>query len=119
MTEAPPPSTSHVPQVGDDQEDPFELVDEPPPNRDPIRPAISVSSVPSALKSWYSQSSFKQMTFAALSLLTLGLDASFMYAGIVSSEAGLGVISTLLAMNLPSPYDSKSKKKLIDASQNT
>ena len=118
MTEAPPPSNNHEP-IGD-VEDPFELVEEQrEQHRGQIRPAISVSSVPTRLRGWYSQASFKQISFATLSFLTLGLNASFMYGGIVSSEAGLGVISTLLAMNLPSPYDSKNKKKLIDASQNT
>jgi hypothetical protein len=113
---APPPSRSgHTPI---DEEDPFEVVvEEEVVAPTPMRPNVarSVSSVPDKLRGWYSQASFKQMTFAFLSIVTLGLDASFMYSGLVSSEAGLGLIGTLLAMNLPSPYDSKLlKKKTVD-----
>ena len=105
-----PTNSPHVPV---DLEDPFEMVEQPQPP--PLRPPVSVASVPGKLKDWYSQSSFKQISFATLSFLTLGINTSLMFTGIVSSEAGLGVISTLLAMNLPSPYDSKKAKKLIEA----
>jgi len=94
----PPTNSPHVPV---DLEDPFEIVEQPPQPPAPIRQTVSVASVPGKLKDWYSQSSFKQISFATLSFLTLGINTSLMFTGLVSSEAGLGVISTLLAMNLP------------------
>jgi hypothetical protein len=100
-----------VPPVTPRDPEDFELVENVPP----IRPAVSsVNTVPGKLRDWYSQSSFKTISFTWLSLIALGLDASFLFAGKINGDIALAFVSTIIGFSLPSPYDSHSKKKAND-----
>lgn len=96
----------------------FEIVNETSP-APRARSSTSSGSVPSKLKKWYSQSSFKTIAFSALSVIVLALDASFLFAGKINGDVALSFAGTVLAYSLPSPFDSKSKKKVIEQAQNT
>ena len=77
------------------------------------RPSSNTESIPVNLKGWYSNKIYKVVVFSLLCFSILGVSSTAFFTDRFSSDQFLGVCSSLLFLNTPSPLEHllKSKKK--------
>ena len=77
------------------------------------RPLSNTESVPANLRGWYSNKIYKVVIFSLLCFSVLGISTALTFTDRMSIENFLGVLSSLLFLNTPSPLENllKSKKK--------
>lgn len=74
--------------------------------------AVSVSSTtPQGISKWYSQQSFKVITFFLFCVTTLGIITAGLFTDKLSTDQFLGMLSSLLFLMAPSPLELIKKKK--------
>ena len=73
---------------------------------------ISVSSTtPEGIAKWYSQQSFKVITFFFFCIAVLAIITTALFTDKLSTDQFLGMLSSLLFLMAPSPLDLIKKKK--------